>query len=587
MKAQVYAQTVVELQNKREQIRNISVIAHVDHGKTTLVDSLLSKAGLINQEEAGKKRLMDTKQEEIDRGITIKSTGISLVFNENKKDYLVNLVDSPGHVDFSSEVTAALRITDGALVVVDCVEGVCVQTEMVTRQAMTEQIKPVLHINKVDRGIMELQLSPEDLYQKLNHVIEDVNAIFAKFEDEHLGDVSVDPTRGNVSFGSGKQGWAITMPQIAKRLARKGGDEAKILKRLWGDHFYDPQTKHYVTSPITPDGRRLERFVCQVVFKPLIRLFHLVRDGDLETVFNQILPAIDVQLATKDKDLTGNDLLVKILQAWIPAGDALLSLIVNHLPSPVEAQKYRVDKLYTGPLDDPVATAIRNCDPEGPLTVFISKMVPSNDGNRFFAFGRIFSGTVRPKTDIIVMNSDHIVGTTLPKKSKISRLVLMMGKTIENVDSVPCGNNVGIAGLEAVLVKSGTVATLPETYPITPMKFSVSPVVRRALTLENVANLGTFVKALKKLVHSDPCLEVIQEASGECIIAGAGELHIDVCLTDLQEFLGDTIKFKVSPPVVKFTETVLKNSSQPCLGKSANKLNRVYVTAEPLNPATI
>ncbi len=182
-------------------------------------------------------------------------------------------------------------------------------------------------------------------------------------------------------------------------------------------------------------------------------------------------------------------------------------------------------------------------------------MVPSNDGNRFFAFGRIFSGTVRPKTDIIVMNSDHIVGTTVAKKSKISRVVLMMGKTIENVESVPCGNSVGIAGLEAVLVKSGTIATLPETYPITPMKFSVSPVVRRALTLENVTNLGTFVKALEKLVHSDPCLEVIREASGECIIAGAGELHIDVCLTDLQEFLGDTIKFKVSPPVVKFTGT--------------------------------
>jgi elongation factor 2 len=240
------------LMDRATNVRNMSVIAHVDHGKSTLTDSLLSKAGIISAAKAGDARATDTRQDEQERGITIKSTAISLYGNladeedlkdivgqkTNGKDFLINLIDSPGHVDFSSEVTAALRVTDGALVVVDTVEGVCVQTETVLRQALGERIKPVVIINKVDRALLELQVSKEDLYQSFSRTIESVNVVISTYFDKVLGDVQVYPYKGTVAFGSGLHGWAFTVRQFAQRYAKKFGvDRNKMMERLWVSRY--------------------------------------------------------------------------------------------------------------------------------------------------------------------------------------------------------------------------------------------------------------------------------------------------------------------------------------------------------------
>jgi len=248
------------IMDKKKNIRNMSVIAHVDHGKSTLTDSLVTKAGIIAQAKAGEMRFTDTRKDEQERCITIKSTAVSMYYELKEDDmqyitqehdgnaFLINLIDSPGHVDFSSEVTAALRVTDGALVVVDCISGVCVQTETVLRQAIAERIRPVLFMNKMDRALLELQLEQEDLYQTFQRIIESTNVIIATYADDDgpMGPIQVDASKGTVGFGSGLHGWAFSLKQFAEIYAAKFKIEpAKLMKRLWGDQYFSPKEKKW------------------------------------------------------------------------------------------------------------------------------------------------------------------------------------------------------------------------------------------------------------------------------------------------------------------------------------------------------
>lgn len=274
------------MMDRKRNIRNMSVIAHVDHGKSTLTDSLVSKAGIIAGAKAGETRFTDTRKDEQERCITIKSTAISMYFelddqdlvfitNPDQRDkdckgFLINLIDSPGHVDFSSEVTAALRVTDGALVVVDCVSGVCVQTETVLRQAIAERIKPVLFMNKMDRALLELQLDAEDLYQTFQRIVENVNVIIATYNDDGgpMGEVRVDPSKGSVGFGSGLHGWAFTLKQFAEMYAAMFKiDVVKLMNRLWGENFFNPKTKKWAKVKDDDNKRSFVMYVLDPIYK--------------------------------------------------------------------------------------------------------------------------------------------------------------------------------------------------------------------------------------------------------------------------------------------------------------------------------
>jgi len=598
---------VRECMDKKENIRNMSVIAHVDHGKSTLTDSLVSKAGIIAASKAGETRATDTRKDEQDRCITIKSTAISMFFNMDEKDlafikqpvskkkdgtnepgFLINLIDSPGHVDFSSEVTAALRVTDGALVVVDCVSGVCVQTETVLRQAIAERIRPILFMNKMDRALLELQLGQEELFQTFQRIVENVNVIVATYADDDgpMGVVRVDVNNGSVGFGSGLHGWAFTLKQFAEMYAAKFGvDTDKMMKKLWGESFFNPKTKKWSKEKADDNKRSF----CMYVLDPIYMVFDAIMNfkkeqtekllGKLTTATGKLVKDV---LKTEEKELEGKPLMKCVMRNWLPAGDAMFQMIVIHLPSPVTAQKYRAELLYEGPHDDAACMGIKNCDPEAPLMMYVSKMVPTSDKGRFYAFGRVFSGKVATGQKARIMGPNFVPGqkTDLYEKS-IQRTILMMGGRVEAIEDVPAGNICGLVGVDQFLVKTGTISTLKEAHNMKQMKFSVSPVVRVAVEPKNPADLPKLVEGLKRLAKSDPMVQCMIEESGEHIIAGAGELHLEICLKDLEEDHA-CIPLKKSDPVVSYRETVSEESSIMCLSKSPNKHNRLFMKATPM-----
>ena len=502
-------------------IRNMSVIAHVDHGKSTLTDSLVAAAGIIAASAAGDTRLTDTRQDEQDRCITIKSTGISLFFKAEAHyklpaesvgdEFLINLIDSPGHVDFSSEVTAALRVTDGALVVVDCVEGVCVQTETVLRQALGERIKPVVTINKLDRAFLELQLPTEDMFMAFTKHVENVNVLVATYNDEELGDCMVDPTKGNVAFSAGLHGWAFTLTKFARMYAKKFGvDIEKMMQRLWGDNYFNAKEKKWIKPAMGQAPQGLERAFCMFCLTPISKIFKNAMEENYDAV-TKMLGAVGVVLTKEDLELRQKPLLKRCMQKWLPAHDALLEMFVQHLPSPKAAQGYRVSNLYTGPLDDIWAQGIKTCNPDGPLMMYISKLIPTPDKGRFFAFGRVFSGTVRTGSKVKIMGPNYVQGKKEDLFIKnVQRTILMMGRKTEAVESVTAGNTCALVGVDQYILKAGTIADADatESHPIITMKYSVSPVVRVAVQPKNPNDLPKLVEGLKRLSKSDPLVQV-------------------------------------------------------------------------------
>merc|ERR1711876_13157 len=280
----------------------------------------------------------------------------------------------------------------------------------------------------------------------------------------------------------------------------------------------------------------------------------------------KLLDKLDVKGKMKHEELQqeGKPLMKTVMRNWLPAGDAMFQMIVIHLPSPVTAQKYRSEQLYEGPLDDEACIAMKNCDPSGPLMMYVSKMVPTSDKGRFYAFGRVFPGK---KEDLY--------------EKSIQRTILMMGRYIEAIEDIPCGNICGLVGVDQFLVKTGTITTAKEAHNLKVMKFSVSPVVRVAVEPKNPQDLPKLVEGLKRLAKSDPMVQCMIEESGEHIIAGAGELHLEICLKDLEEDHAQ-IPLKKSDPVVSYRETVTEESDIMCLSKSPNKHNRLFMKACPM-----
>ncbi|KAJ3218680.1 Cytoplasmic GTPase/eEF2-like protein (ribosomal biogenesis) [Dinochytrium kinnereticum] len=422
------------LQSRPQSIRNICILAHVDHGKTTLSDSLLASNGIISSKLAGKVRYLDSREDEQERGITMKSSGISLYFKiirrlqstvgeaveQEAEEYLINLIDSPGHVDFSSEVSTASRLCDGALVLVDAVEGVCTQTHAVLRQALVENVRPVLVLNKIDRLITELQMTPLEAYQHMSNILGQVNAIMGTFHTENLmaddarqyeeakaqrestkredGDDTADwvledrddshiyfsPEAGNVIFSSAIDGWAFRIDQFASIYAAKMKVKESVLRKvLWGDFYFDPKTKRAI-GPQGLKGRNLKPFFVQFILENIWAVYEAVYND--RTKLEKIIKTLNLKVLPRDlKSKDARALLSLAMSQWLPISSTVLVTVVEQLPSPISAQTIRIPKILNIPssqqviegryLTEDSLKALLNCDASSPTTIaYISKV---------------------------------------------------------------------------------------------------------------------------------------------------------------------------------------------------------------------
>ncbi|MBN3296321.1 EFL1 GTPase, partial [Amia calva] len=409
---------IIAHQKNTANIRNICILAHVDHGKTTLADCLVASNGIISNRLAGKLRYLDSREDEQIRGITMKSSGISLHFTSDENDYLVNLIDSPGHVDFSSEVSTAVRLCDGAIIIVDAVEGVCPQTQAVLRQAWLENIRPVLVINKIDRLIVELKLTAQESYTHLQKILEQVNAVtgslFTSKVLEERAEKSTDmqscenqsgeqvydwsagleetddshlyfsPDQGNVVFASAIDGWGFRIQQFAQIYSKKMGIKAEVLlKTLWGDFYLNAKAKKIMKGAQTKGKKTL--FV-QLVLENIWSLYEAVVTRRDKEKTEKMVTSLGLNVSARDFRHTDPKVLLSaICSQWLPLSQAVLTMVCSKLPSPLDISAERVEKLMCvgarrfdslPEKTQELKRAFLECknDETAPVIVFVSKM---------------------------------------------------------------------------------------------------------------------------------------------------------------------------------------------------------------------
>ncbi len=482
-----------KLMDNRQNIRNMGIVAHIDHGKSTLADSLVAASGLMSEELAGQQRVMDFEDQEQARGITINSANISLLYKRDGEEFLVNLIDTPGHVDFGGEVIRAMRAVDGVILVVDAVEGVMPQTETVVRQALREYVKPVLFINKVDRLINELQLSEQQMQERFVKVISQVNELIRKnvpkqFENDWL----VRVQDGSVTFGSAYNKWAVSVPRMEKT---------------------------------------------KISFKQVYE--YLKNDNQKE-------------LSQKSK-----------------LSDAVMEMVVNHLPNPIQAQKYRMPIIWKGDIESEMGKSMVACDEKGKFAMMVTDVsVDKHSGD--IATGRVYSGTATKGLKV------KLIGAL--KEVNVQKIGLFMGSDFVEASRVPAGNIVALVGLKDVY--AGETISEVDMKPFESFMSEVEPVITVSIEAKNTKDLPKLIEVIKQITKEDPNLRAtINQETGEHLLSGMGELHLEINQYRIEQH--HKIPITVSPPIVVYHETITK-ASPTIEAKSPNKHNKLKMHVEPI-----
>ena len=588
-------QFMTDMMNFPEQIRNIAFTGHLHHGKTSLMDMLVLLTHDLSdkvEQKTGRKRdeqlrYTDVHILERERGLSVKAAPMSLVLQGTRgKSHLFNILDTPGHVNFVDEVAASLRLVDGVVLVVDVVEGVQINTEQIIRYAVLEDLPLTLVINKMDRLILELKLPPGDAYFKLKHVVEEVNTVIENTMPGQGEKRRVSPEKGNVAFACSDMHWIFTLPSFSKMYADTYPDinVKDFSVRLWGDIFFNPKRRSFTRKGVE---ERSKRTFVHFVLEPLYKLYsHTISEspGDLKAT----LATLGIQLKPSQLRANAKDLLKLVCEQFFGGPEGLVDMVVEHVPSPLEGARKKLDKYYTGPLDTQTASAIEKCDHDGPLVVQITKLFTTPDASAFYSFGRVLSGIAKAGQQVRVLGE----GYTVDDEEDMAMATIqdtMIANTRYNIPTsgVPAGNWVLLSGIDNSIVKTATLVppkllSDEDAYIFKPIKHFTESVFKVAVEPINPSELPKMLDGLRKINKSYPLITTKVEESGEHIVLGTGELYMDCVLHDLRRLYSE-MELKVSDPVTRFCETVVETSAIMCYAITPNKKNKITMVAEPLD----
>ncbi len=490
---------IIRIMKNPEEIRNICTSAHIHHGKTAFTDNLLAAAGMMAAKNAGDlEEGMATWQhsDEQERLLTVDAANVSMVHDFHGKEFLINLIDTPGHVDFSGNVTRAMRAIDGTIVLVCCVEGIMPQTETVLKQALRERVRPILFINKVDRAIKELKLTPEALQERIMKIIIEFNHLIEQIaEPEYRRKWQVSATNGTVAFGSARDNWALSVPFMKKKA---------------------------------------------ISFKDILSMYSMDEAQRKEWSWKNA-----------------------------PLYEVILDMVVSHLPAPKEAQKYRIPRIWHGEPESEFGKSLVNCDSTTEPAYIITRIVIDPRSGKEISAGRLFAGTLKPGMQVWLNNAKQI--------QTIQQVLVYVGVKPEQIEEATAGNVIAISGITS---NAGETITLTKQHPFEEIKHMFEPVISKAIEPAKSADLPKLIEVLRKVAKEDPSIKVeINEETGENIISGMGELHLEIIENRITT--EKNLQVKTSAPIVVYRETVTKTSGKVD-GKSPNKHNVFFITVEPL-----
>lgn len=434
---------LTKLMGLPDLIRNICFLGQLHHGKTEFMDVLVQQTHLKKWPLDKEIRYTDMRKDEQNRGISIKAVPMSLILESLRgKSYLINIMDCPGHVNFSDEQTAAIRISDGAVIFIDAAESVMKQTERSIQHAVEQGLPICIVINKIDRLILELKLPPADAYHKLVLLISEVNQVLKECAYGQF----VSPLTGNVCFASSRFGWSFTLDSFAKIYSdyHGGFSPKEFASKLWGDQYFCRSTRKFETSPDRPN---VDRSFVEFILEPLYKIYSHAVATDAKNL-SPLLDNLGIRLKKSELLLDSRPLIRLILSKFFGNSAGFIEMVSSHFPSPKTGAAVKVENTYTGEMTTNCAQAMLNCqsfDEEtnkvAPQMTNIVKLYPRPDCSAFDSFGRVLSGVVRCGDRVRVLREGYSLDDVEDMSIKtVEKIWIYQARYRVEINQVTAGN---------------------------------------------------------------------------------------------------------------------------------------------------